>query len=76
MTAYTIPHVEGVPWATWSETIIGFNDTFSNQIGLVPESDWREWASELALFLPAAPRPEPYDTWQAWGNALRLALFG
>ena len=76
MTTYTVPHVEGVPWDRWSETVIAFNPTFQNQIGLVPEADWQDWAVRLALFLPNTPRPEPFDTWQAWADALRLALFG
>ena len=76
MTTYTIPHVEGVPWGTWSETVVGFNSSLSNQIGLTPETDWREWAVQLALFIPVTPRPEGFDTWQAWADALRLAVFG
>lgn len=76
MTQFIIPHVEGVPWDRWSETVVGFNSSLSNQLGVAPEAAWREWATNLALFIPTTPRPEPFSTWQAWGDALRSAVFG
>ena len=72
MSALVIPHPDGITWERWSETVVGFNPQFTNQ--LWAGMRWQEFARRLSLIEPAAPRPEFFKDWRPWAAALRQAL--
>lgn len=44
----------------------------ANQLGVSPESQWREWANALSGIgrFNGAPGAHGFDTWQNWAFAL------
>lgn len=74
MSGYIIPDPTTLSWGRFAETLINFNPTITQQV--TPDSLWEEFANRLALQIPQIPRPDLYDTWQAWAVGLKQALQG
>jgi len=69
-----IPNPDGISWSRWAETLILNNGEIQNQLYVMPEMRWKEFAIRLSLIEAAAPRPEFFRDWRAWATALRRAL--
>lgn len=74
MTALVFPHPDAIPWERWSTEVVGLNPILRNQI--TAPIAWQEYGRRLALVVPQAPRPDLFDTWQAWASALIRATAG
>jgi hypothetical protein len=48
----------------------------ANQLGTVPETNWRQWADGLAGIgrFPGAPDSRNFSSWQDWAFALNNTL--
>jgi hypothetical protein len=61
-------------WDTWSALM---SELFAaNQLGVSPESEWRQWADGISGIgrFPGAPGSTGFDTWQDWAFAFANAL--
>lgn len=62
---------------TWEYWCALMSELFAaNQLGTVPESQWRDWANGLAGIgrFTGAPDSRNFTTWQDWAQALNNAL--
>jgi len=62
----------GHTWDSWCRRMA---ELFaSNQLGTVPEEDWRDWASGMqgiGYFVQSGvPDARNFDTWQDWASTL------
>jgi len=62
----------GLTWQAWADTVVGFNAACRNQVSA--DDAWEEFAQRLTLIEPNTPRPDFFDTWQAWAEALKRTL--
>lgn len=69
MTAYD---PRNLSWDTWCSLMA---ELFAaQQLGVVPEENWRDWGNGLAgngyFERSGAPSTQPFDTWQDWAQQL------
>lgn len=72
MALSLLPHPDALAWQDWLDTVVGYNQDLVNQVSA--ESDWLDFGRRLIQFVPAAPAPERFETWQDWVRALKQAL--
>ena len=64
----------GLTWDRWCELM---SELFAaNQLGVSPESEWREWANALSGIgrFPGVPGSAGFEVWEDWAFALANAL--
>lgn len=72
MALQVVPDPQGMAWQDWCDTVVGFNDACRNQVS--PDSSWEEFAERLTLIEPTTPRPDFFESWQAWAAALKRTI--
>jgi hypothetical protein len=72
MTLQVVPHIEGMTWQDFADTLIGYNASCRNSVSRA--ATWQEFAQQLAIVEPLTPRPEGFQHWQEWGAALKRSV--
>lgn len=67
-----IPDPRGLTWQDWADTVVGFSPELRNKID--PDSDWRDFAETVSQYVGKVPRPDFFDSWQAWASAVVFTL--
>jgi len=74
MIAREIYDARGLTWDYWCALTA---ETFAaNQLGVMPEDQWQDWASAVAGLgrFPGVPDGRGFDAWQDWAAALNNSL--
>lgn len=64
----------GLSWDYWCSLMA---ELFTaNQLGVVPEDRWQDWASAMCGIgrFPGVPDGRGFDAWQDWAMALNNSL--
>lgn len=74
-----IPSPEGLDFTTWASRLVeGLGSRGLVAFPPADETQWRSWAGEIYyqgdLWTFDPPRPEVFDTWQAWATWVRGSL--
>lgn len=67
-----VPNPATLTFFEWASTVVGYNNGLHNLLS--PEMDWHDFAQQLALAYPAAPRSDLFSSWQDWADTLRMTL--
>lgn len=59
-------------WQDWSAALVGYNPSLRSAID--PATTWEDFGKRLALVDATAPRPDYFETWEAWAMALKRAI--
>lgn len=68
-----IPDPRGMAWQDWVSALVGYNADLRGTVDplAVP---WEDFGRRLSLIDANTPRPDFFDTWEAWAEALKRAI--
>lgn len=67
-----IPDPRGMIWKDWVSALVGYNPTLRSMVD--PRASWQDFGQRLTLIDVNTPRPDFFESWEAWANALRRGL--
>jgi hypothetical protein len=73
MTIQFIPDPRGIVWEDWVSAFVGYNPELRSSVDplAVP---WEDFARRLTLVDANTPRPDFFEDWRSWAEALRRSL--
>lgn len=68
-----VPDPRGMIWEDWASALVGYNPDLRSTVDplAVP---WEDFGRRLTLIDANTPRPDFFDSWHAWAEALRRAI--